>query len=308
MKPVRAVAILLLTCLPAVALLAQDAPAGPGKPALASLEDMKAARSSLDEIIRAYETGDIGLIQARLDPAMIGYQRFIDGMRRDTTSLKQIRLHLFEAQITAGPHVAMIQAAWEKRFFGVVDFTPGIFTGRSTFLMHRDRGGWRLAAVSGDNPFSSETGTLATLSVMPGTIPLASIPFCPGVYPLSVELVDPDLAGLPSVSIEIATSQGDQEGVVLTAVAPGRFRRSGLPMCQGATAPLRNSGTVEINNVATPATLTFRYVDANPGANRPPATLTRSVVIPYAPPPPVLVPAPAPAPVPVPILPGPPPR
>jgi hypothetical protein len=40
-----------------------------------------------------------------------------------------------------------------------------------------------------------------------------------------------------------------------------------------------NSGSIEIRNTAVPATLTFRYVDANPGANRPPATLTRSVVI-----------------------------
>lgn len=279
MKAVRAIALLLFACLPAASALAQSSPAEEKKPAVAGFDDMKAARAALDEIIRAYETGDIGLIQARLDPAMIGYQRFIDGMRRDSTSLKQIRLHLFEANVTAGPDVAMIQAAWEKRFFGVADFTPGLFTGRSTFLMHRAKDGWRMAAVSGDNPFSSESGVLATLTVMPSAIPLAGIPVCAGTFPVSIELVDPDLAGLQSVTIEAFTSQGDRESVVLTAISPGRFRRAGLPLCQDAIPPFSSNGTVEINNTAVPATLTFRYIDANPGANRPPATLVRSVTI-----------------------------
>ncbi len=279
MKAVRTVAMLLFACLPTALALAQDAPAEQKKPAVAGFEDMKAARASLDEIIRAYETGDIGLIQARLDPAMIGYQRFIDGMRRDTTSLKQIRLHLFEAQVTAGPDVAMIQAAWEKRFFGVTDFTPGLFTGRSTFLMHRAKEGWQLAAVSGDNPFSSESGVLATLTVMPTAIPLAAVPICAGVFPLNIELVDPDLAGLPSVTVEVFSNQGEREGVVLSAISPGRFRRATLPLCQDAVPPVRGSSSIEINNTAVPATLTFRYIDANPGANRPPATLMRSVTI-----------------------------
>ena len=278
MKTVCLIALLLLAGLTAAPAGAQ-APAGEQKPQVAGFEDMKAARGALDEIIRAYETGDIGTIQVRLDPAMIGYQRFLDGMRRDTANLKQIRLHLFEANVTAGPDVAMIQVAWEKRFFGVTDFTPGIFSGRSSFLMHRAKDGWRLAAVSGDNPFSSESGVLATLSVMPAAIPLAAVPFCPGAFPLSIELVDPDLAGLQSVTIEAFTSQGDREGVVLTAISPGRFRRSTLPLCQDPAPPVSSSGGIEIRNTAVPATLTFRYIDANPGANRPSATLPRSIVV-----------------------------
>lgn len=272
--------LLLIACMTMIAPARAQAPAAEPKSAVAGFEDMKAARAALDELIRAYEAGDIGAIQARLDPAMIGYQRFLDGMRRDTANLKQIRLHLFEANVTAGPDVAMIEAAWEKRFFGVADFTPGIFSGRSTFLMHRAKDGWRLAAVSGDNPFSSESGVLATLTVMPGNLPLATLLPCGGrLVPVTLELVDADLAGLQSVTVEAVTSQGDREGVVLTAVSPGRFRRTSLPMCQAAVPPVSGSGSIEINNTAVPATLTFRYVDANPGANRPPATLQRSVTI-----------------------------
>lgn len=278
MRNAFVIALLLLAAVTAPA--GAQAPASEQKPQVAGFEDMKSARAALDEIIRAYETGDIGLIQARLDPAMIGYQRFVDGMRRDTANLKQTRLHLFEANVTAGPDVAMIQAAWEKRFFGVADFTPGLFTGRSTFLMHRAKDGWRLAAVSGDNPFSSESGVLATLTVMPGNLPLASLMPCGGgLVPVSIDLVDPDLAGLQSVTVEAVTNQGEREGVVLTAVSPGRFRRATMPICQEAITPIRGNGTIEINNTAVPATLTFRYTDVNPGANRPPATLVRTVVV-----------------------------
>ena len=277
---VLACALLLagLTATPAAA----QAPADEQKPQLAGFEDMKAARAALDEIIRAYEAGDIGAIQARLDPAMIGFQRFLDGMRRDTANLKQTRLHLFEANVSAGPDVAMIQAAWETRFFGVASFTPGLFTGRSTFLMHRAKDGWRLAAVSGDNPFSSESGVLATLTVMPSLIPVASLALCPGTFPgLGIELVDPDLAGLASATIEVFSSQGDREVLTLTALSPGRFRPTTfpVPLCGEALPPTPRNGKIEINFLAVPATLTFRYIDANPGANRPPATLMRSVTI-----------------------------
>jgi len=280
MKTVCLAILLLLSGLATAPVVAQQTPANEQKPQVAGFEDMKAARAALDELIRAYETGDIGTIQFRLDPAMIGYQRFLDGMRRDSANLKQIRLHLFEANVSAGPDVAMIQTAWEKHFFGVADFTPGLFSGRSTFLMHRAKDGWRLAAVSGDNPFASEAGVLATLTVMPGAIPLAALAPCGGgLVPVSIELIDPDLAGLQSVTIEAVTSQGEREGVVLTALSPGRFRRTTMPICQEAIAPIRGNGTIEINNTAVPATLTFRYVDANPGANRPSATLIRTIVI-----------------------------
>lgn len=97
--------------------------------------------------------------------------------------------------------------------------------------------------------------------------------------PLGIELVDPDLAGLASVTVELATSQGDREGIVLTAVSPGRFRRPTLPVCREFIAPVPGSSIVEVNAAAVPATLTFRHVDANPGANRPPATLMRTVTV-----------------------------
>ncbi|MCC7461325.1 MAG: hypothetical protein IT480_02555 [Gammaproteobacteria bacterium] len=249
-------------------------------PEVAGFEQMQAARTALDEIVRAYESGDVGAMRARLDPAMIGYQRFLDGMYRDTANQKQIRLHFYEANVTAGPDVTMIQTRWEKRFFGVADFTPGVFSGRSTFLMHRAKDGWRLAAVSGDNPFSSESGALATLTVTPTTFTFPLRVYCPiGTAAIAIDLVDSDLAGLPSVTIEALTSQGDREGIVVPAVSPGHFRRASLPLCQTFDGPAPVNGTLEVTAGALPARLTLRYTDANPGTSRLPTTMLRTVTL-----------------------------
>jgi hypothetical protein len=84
-----------------------------------------------------------------------------------------------------------------------------------------------------------------------------------------------------SATIEVFSSQGDREVLTLTALSPGRFRPTTfpVPLCGEALPPTPRNGKIEINFLAVPATLTFRYIDANPGANRPPATLMRSVTI-----------------------------
>ncbi len=275
MKPALMLLLGVLALFPAPATQSQEPGRDEPRPT-ASFDDMQQAQGALEELMRAYESGNVLSVQNRLDPGMIGYQRFVDGMQRDVAALKQIRINLFETQITAGPDVAMIQGSWEKRFFGVAGYTPGIFTGRSTFLMHRDKAGWRLAAVAGDNPFSSESGALAVLTLQPPTLAIGRVV---GSVAVRIELVDPDLAGLARVTVEVSTSHGDREGVVLDAVAPGQFLRTTLPMARvGAVAP--GNGTVEFLAAGPfPATVSVRYVDANPGANRPPTTLARSLVV-----------------------------
>lgn len=281
---IRHALAILLTCAGA-AVPAWSQTSNPAPAAAATFAEMRDAQAALDELFRAYERGDVGLIQHRLDPSMIGYQRFVDGMRRDTMAQRHVRIHVFEAQVTAGPDVAMIQASWEKRFFSTGAFAPGIFSGHSTFLMHRGSGGWKLAAVAGDNPFSSEAGTLAQLSVAPAVVSLASlgVRVCTplgAARPLVLEVVDPDLAGLASVTVEVTTSQGDREAIVLPAVAPGRFSSNALPVCASARAPIPGNGVVEIDaGSAPPATITVRHIDANPGSDGPPRALSRSVSV-----------------------------
>lgn len=255
-------------------------PAVPAKP-IADLAEAQRVQQALNEFISAYETGNVSALRNKLDPTMIGYQRFLDGVVRDTTALKQIRIHLLDTQTLAGPDVAVIQANWEKRFISVSSFKPDLFTGHSTFLFHRGKEGWRIAAFGGDNLFASQSGVLAQLTFTPVVIPLASIPPLPVVapvpvpvnIPMQIEVLDPDIAGLGSINVEVVTDQGDRETFTLTEVTPGRYTRNTLRFARAVTV-VPGNGQIDLTGAAN---VTLRYLDNNPGDNRPRSMLTRTI-------------------------------
>lgn len=243
---------------------------------IADLAEAQKVQAELTALIRAYETGNINYLQSRLDPAMIGYQRFIDGVVRDNNQLKQLRIQLFDTQVLAGPDVAVIQTGWEKRFLTLVGFQPGLFTGHSTFLLHRDQDQWKIAAFSGDNLFASQSGVRAQLSASPPVF-TAFASGCGPCPTLSFTLLDPDLAGQGSAVVEVISSQGDRENLNLAATTPGRFTGS-ISTYSDNGAPINiGSGVLDINaNPALfPITVTVRYLDQNPGSNRPPSYVTQ---------------------------------
>jgi len=118
-----------------------------------TLAEAQAARRAFDDLLRAYEQGDLIGLRARLDPGFIGYQAFLDTAQQDFHALRLIRVHLARPRVTAGPDVAVIQATWEKRFVDAASFRPGLTKGQVTVLMHRTPSGWQLAAIHGDSPF-----------------------------------------------------------------------------------------------------------------------------------------------------------
>ena len=227
----------------------QAADSGPRAP-IADLAEGAKVQQSLEEFIRAYELGNISMIRSRLDPSMIGYQRFIDGVAQDGNRLKMIRIHLRNTQVLAGPDVAVIQTDWEKRFLSATGFVPGIYAGHSTFLFHRDKSGWRIAAFGGDDLFASQSGTLAQLNITPAGGPLAPI--------ANLEVIDPDMAGSGVLNVQLTTATGTVP-VTLTETTPGRFSRL-WPAASGS--------------------VTLRYLDTNPGGGRPPSMLMRSAILP----------------------------
>lgn len=240
---------------------------------VAGFEEMQKARDAFNELLRAYESGNTAFIQAHLDPAMVGYQVFLDGLRRDINSFKNRRINLTDTQVTAGPDVAVIQTAWEKRFLSVGDFKPGLHTGRSMILLHRDGDNWRLVAVARDNLFASASGTLARFTIMPAVIPFGAFD---GAVPLAIEIVDPDMTGLASVTLALSGSDGDRELLAVPAVAPGTFRLLSIDATSPVVA-IPNDGILQLR---APGSFTVTYIDTNPGENRPPSTLTRILAVP----------------------------
>lgn len=244
----------------------------------ASFAAMQSARDALNEAIRAYESGDVMYFERHLDPDTIGRGRMMDALRRDANNLRQVRLHLKNVEQHAGPDVTVIRARWEKRYLSALQLQPGMNEGHSAFLLHRTRDGWRLAAIAGDQPFGGGSGTLAQLTVRPNQIAAAGLPSIPAVYvPFVIELLDPDLTGIPSLSVEVRTAQGDRELVSLIAAGPGRFVSSGTSF-QLLSAPswLPGNGVIEVLGATT---LTVRHVDQQPGQGRPALTLTRRIPV-----------------------------
>jgi hypothetical protein len=217
---------------------------------IADPSEGRKAQEALQELVRAYETGNVGLIRSRLDPAMIGYQRFIDGVIQDSNRMKLVRIHLKDVQVLAGPDVAVIQANWEKRFLSATGLAPGLFTGHSMFLLHRENaGGWKVAAFGGDNLFASQSGVQGRLNLIYA------------VDGIRFEVIDPDMAGSGVLPVTVISTSGVAQ-LVLSETSPGNFFV--------VSAPTARSGSL----------VTMQYLDANPGGGRPPSTLTSSIVVP----------------------------
>ncbi len=227
------------------------------------------ATNELLEFVRAYEAGNIAALQAKLDPSMLGYQRFIDGLIQDFNRQKQIRMLVKDIQVQCGADLATVQFTWEKRYLDVISFAPALLVGRGTMLLHRSAGGWKVAAVAGDNPFSGFAGTKGQLTFGPA-FSLASVSVIPSSVPVTVQVIDSDMAGIGSLTVQIVTTQGDAESISLPEVSPGRFMRNSLTVASGAAVP--GNGILELANGVQ---LTLRYVDQKPGNNLPPTMLTQ---------------------------------
>lgn len=235
----------------------------------ADLEEARKVRAALDALIRAYESGDTGFLRSRISPSMIGYQRFIDGVTRDAHLMKQVRIHLFDTQVMAAPDMAVIQTGWEKRYLPLTAMTtPELLSGRGMFLLHRDQGEWKLAAMAGDNLFASQSGVMGQIQVSPSVIPAGS-------SMASVSLVDPDIAGLGSVTLEVISSQGERETLTLSETTPGRFVNA-LVDFDIAGGFVAGNGVLE-GTAGVSILFTFRYLDRNPGGNRPPSLVVKQL-------------------------------
>jgi hypothetical protein len=231
-----------------------------------------AAMRALRDFIQAYESGDLAGLQSRLNPAMPGYQRFVDQLAREFSTQKQIRIFVKDVQIQCGPDLANLVLTWEKRFLDVATFQPGLFSGQVSILMQRGRAGWQPGAFAGDSPFARASGSAARFTFGPA-FSLATVTPQGVQVPVTLEVQDADLVGQGTITIQIVASNGDSENVTLSETAPGRFLRSTLRV--SAQPPTPGNGSLE---VAAGITLSARYIDQQPGNHQPPASLIRKLV------------------------------
>lgn len=220
-----------------------SAPQGPVK--LGTQEDARLASAALDEILSAYEQGNVNLLRSRLNPSMIGLQKLLDDVTRENNICKQMRILLLDKQVQAGPDLAVVQTNFQKRCLQVPNFTPVFFSGHTTFLMHREAGGWTMAAVSGNSPFTFNGGNaLATLQVISGASFAATPVGGTAPQPFMITVTDPDKAGVAAVTVQINTTNAlinDALTVTLPAVSPGspQFRIPTVTFARNSAGCLR---------------------------------------------------------------------
>lgn len=226
----------------------------------ATREDADHAYAALQELTRAYEARNLALLQGRLDSAMVGYQRIIDGVAAQGGLQRATRVIYTDTQITAGPDVAVVQTAWEKRAVASRSFTPQLWLGRVTFLLKRisaneelkgrtsDR--WRITAIDGDNPFfdmapvgrGGVTQPLAHINASMTTVALASLPnTCAGVpvLPSQTTPVSGSLTGIVTWQPGATTASGSLSGT-LSGARIGTVNLSNI-IFNGAVTPLRET-------------------------------------------------------------------
>lgn len=136
------------------------------------------AQRALDDFLRAYEQGNISVIQQRLDPALIGYSVLINDIMRDANAQKQTQIRVLDRQMQCGPDVSVIDFAWEKRFIDVATFQPQLQRGRASVLISGlgagQNGQWRISGFTGDNPLRTSP-TSSSLQVSPAAISYSGI-------------------------------------------------------------------------------------------------------------------------------------
>jgi hypothetical protein len=137
------------------------------------------AQRALDEFLRAYEQGNIALIQKRMDPSLIGYSVLVNDMMRDANAQKQMQIRILDRQMQCGPDVSVVDFSWEKRFIDIASFQPQLQRGRVSVLISGlgsgASGQWRISGFTGDNPLRTSASP-SNLTVSPATVSYSGIP------------------------------------------------------------------------------------------------------------------------------------
>jgi hypothetical protein len=217
--------------------------------------DKALLEAQLQALIDAYERGDVGFFQAKIDPGMPGYSRVLDAMRRDATSQTRPRLLFTDQTWTVGENIAMLQGIFQKRYFDARNLNPELISGRVVMLLSREGDLWRISAITGDNPFESR----AVAPCNTGIVRLTS-PANANAEPFFFEIDDADLAGVPSIQADIVTDRGDRETVTLNALNPNGLFRAQINArrlsAQGVATPGNN-----LIDLIGDALITARYND-----------------------------------------------
>ncbi len=115
------------------------------------------ASSVLDELVRAYERGQIDVLQGLLDARMAGLQTVLDAAVRERLVQTRTAIHVLDQRVQCGASAAAIAFTWEKRAQQVDGLRATLAAGSATLLLAAgtdgDESGWRVVSISDLHPF-----------------------------------------------------------------------------------------------------------------------------------------------------------
>jgi FecR protein len=209
------------------------------------------AQQALDNLLRAYERGDIAYLQRHIDPAMIGFGVLINDVINDTNAQRQTRVQITDRQMQCGSDVAVIDFAWEKYFLTSANFSPVVTRGRGSVLIsglgQGLNGQWRISGLVGDSPLrSGGVGADGTVQAIPSAGGYTNIP----------------------VSCNASGS--------ISATSPGSFSNSGsLFFTSNPTNSCSpNVGTTTLCSISPSPLFTLNTPATSPGINTTSCTVT----------------------------------
>ncbi len=176
------------------------------------------AQKAFDELIRAYEQGDIAFLQSRLSPSMVGYSAMMNDVLNSTKTQRQTRIQVKDRQLQCGADVSVVNFSWEKTFLDSVSFQPGIVRGQASMVITGlSAGNWQVGGMAGNLPFTPVAPTLTqsqsptptpTPTPVPGPTPgLGTIGTVSTSVPsISVASNPSGCGGPPSVNINVSAN------------------------------------------------------------------------------------------------------
>ncbi len=244
-----------------------------GKPRMGNLQDARQALTTLENILRAYEQGNLNAIRNHLDPSLIGYQKLLDDMAADHRQCKQMRIHLLDTQVQSSNELAIIQTRWEKRCLLMPDFKPVLITGGGAFLMHKGGSDWNMAQSGGNNTQPTCTVSNNTVSCVASGNPLttsmervraivdtpAAPPVLPPAGPVALTLTTALPVPLNFSSVYIVT---DPNADTLQATTSSLAVANAVLSLMGSAQ--LNVGALSSTNVSSTPAATWPYAHFSP--------------------------------------------
>ncbi len=226
------------------------------------------AQKAFDELIRAYEQGDIAFLQSRLSPSMVGYSALINDVLNSTKTQRQTRIQVKDRQLQCGADVSVVNFSWEKTFLDSISFQPGIVRGQASMVITGlSTGNWQVGGMAGNLPFAPVNPAL--LATSPAATPTTSLPLVPGPATGTAGAVSTSVQ-----SISYATNpSGCAAPAVVSGTATGLFAGLGPQYLVQQFMTPANNCNVSLQN--TPASMCQFNIAGLPNGNRLiPGTLT----------------------------------